>query len=181
MIQARRIGHATLETPDLDRAIDHFTEVVGLVLAEREKDRAYLASKLGPLSVALETRHGTALHAAGLRGRPRHRFRRRRPLPRRRGHRLRAAQRYRDPGLRTMLTFKDPNGIAIDLFPEWTPLALANEARGAGVLKLGHVAHVVEDPRKLMRSFMPTCSASASPTGSRTSSCSCAASRTTTR
>ena len=49
MIQVRRIGHATLETPDIDRQIDYFTSIVGLVLAAREKDRAYLASKLGPV------------------------------------------------------------------------------------------------------------------------------------
>src|SRR5262245_13674340 len=54
MIHARRIGHATFETPDLDKAIDHFTGVVGLVLTERENGRAYLASKIGLLSVALE-------------------------------------------------------------------------------------------------------------------------------
>jgi len=26
VIQARRIGHATFETPDLDRAIDYYTQ-----------------------------------------------------------------------------------------------------------------------------------------------------------
>ena len=40
MIKPRRIGHATFETPDLDRMIDYYTEVVGLVLAERENGRA---------------------------------------------------------------------------------------------------------------------------------------------
>ncbi len=44
MIKPRRIGHATFETPDMERMIDYYTEVVGLVLAEREKDRAFLAS-----------------------------------------------------------------------------------------------------------------------------------------
>ena len=43
MIQARRIGHATFETPDLDGAIDYYTQVNGLVLAEREPGRAFLA------------------------------------------------------------------------------------------------------------------------------------------
>jgi len=32
MIQARRIGHATFETPDLDAAVDYYTQVNGLVL-----------------------------------------------------------------------------------------------------------------------------------------------------
>ena len=37
MIKLRRIGHATFETPDLQKMIDYYTEVMGLVLAEREK------------------------------------------------------------------------------------------------------------------------------------------------
>ena len=54
MIKIRRIGHATLETPDLDRQIEHFTQVTGLVVAAREKDRALLATKLGQLVVQLK-------------------------------------------------------------------------------------------------------------------------------
>ena len=54
MIQARRIGHAAFETPDLDRAIDYYTQVNGLVLAEREENRAFLASKIGQLVVRLD-------------------------------------------------------------------------------------------------------------------------------
>src|SRR5688500_9598460 len=41
MIDVKRIGHATFETPDIDRQIDYFTQVVGLVLAERQNGRAY--------------------------------------------------------------------------------------------------------------------------------------------
>src|SRR5438477_12711022 len=53
MIKPRRIGHATFETPDMERMIDYYTEVFWLVLAEREKDRAYLASKVGLLTVQI--------------------------------------------------------------------------------------------------------------------------------
>src|SRR3954452_13205177 len=54
MIKLRRIGHATFETPDLDRQIEHYTQVTGLVVAAREKDRALLATKLGQLVVQLK-------------------------------------------------------------------------------------------------------------------------------
>src|SRR5262249_58901167 len=54
MIQARRFAHATFETPDIDRQIDYFTDVAGLVLAERVNGRAFLATKLGDLVVQLE-------------------------------------------------------------------------------------------------------------------------------
>ncbi len=55
MIKAKRFGHVTFETPDLDRQIAYFTEIAGLVTAERENGRAYLATKLGDLAVQLET------------------------------------------------------------------------------------------------------------------------------
>src|SRR5215470_3573393 len=54
MIQAKRFGHATFETPDIDRQIDYFTQVAGLALAGRENGRAYLATKVGDLVVQLE-------------------------------------------------------------------------------------------------------------------------------
>src|SRR5215510_4208017 len=54
MIKASRIGHATFSTPDLDRAIAYYTEVTGLVLNSRDRSRAFLASKTGLLTIALE-------------------------------------------------------------------------------------------------------------------------------
>ena len=54
MIKASRIGHATFATPDLDRAIAYYTEVNGLTLNSRDKARAFLASKTGLLTIALE-------------------------------------------------------------------------------------------------------------------------------
>ena len=53
MIRPRRIGHATFETPDLDKAIAYYEKFMGLIVAEREKDRAFLATKIGQLVIAL--------------------------------------------------------------------------------------------------------------------------------
>ncbi len=53
MIKARRIGHAVFETSDLDRLTEHYTDVIGLTVAAREKDKVFLASKLGHLAVEL--------------------------------------------------------------------------------------------------------------------------------
>src|SRR6476660_5637904 len=54
MIKPSRVGHATFETPDLDRAIAYYTDANGLVLSAKAKGRAFLASKIGLLSIALE-------------------------------------------------------------------------------------------------------------------------------
>jgi catechol 2,3-dioxygenase-like lactoylglutathione lyase family enzyme len=144
MIQARRIGHATFETPDLDRAIAHYTEVIGLILADRSHDRAFLASRLGWLAV--ELRRG----------------------PERRCLRLSfevaadsdfaamsgwltsqgiANERRSDAilGHPEMLSFEDPKGTQIDLFARWGFVADATDLI-AGPLKFGHLAFVVPDP-----------------------------------
>lgn len=144
MITARRIGHASFETPDLGKAIEHYTQAVGLLLAHREGDRAWLASRLGQLS--LELRKG----------------------PQRRCERLSfevaadsdfaAMSRWlteqgianetrsdATPGHPEFLTFRDPKGTSIDLFAKWS---FINEPTDlvSGPLKFGHLAFVVPDP-----------------------------------
>src|SRR5215472_2428407 len=54
MLQVKRAGHSTLTTPDIGRALDYFTRLVGLNLVAREKDRAILATKSGLEAIALE-------------------------------------------------------------------------------------------------------------------------------
>src|SRR5262249_23722542 len=53
MIKARRVGHAVFETTDLDQLCTYYTDVIGLIVAAKTKDRCYLASKLGALAVEL--------------------------------------------------------------------------------------------------------------------------------
>ncbi len=54
MIQVRRLGHATLATPDLEKQVDYWTNVIGLKLVDRGKDHAFFATKLGQETIALE-------------------------------------------------------------------------------------------------------------------------------
>ena len=54
MIQVKRMSHVTLETPDLERQIDYFTQVVGLQEAGRENGTAFLATKVGDIVVRVE-------------------------------------------------------------------------------------------------------------------------------
>jgi len=148
VIQVHRIGHITLQTPDIERQLDYFTSIGGLIECGREKDRAFLASKLGALTVALERGGQQKCTRLSFEVAPDMDFA--------------AAERFLAgngvacecrsdpiPGVSTMLTLIDPIGIAIDLFPQWTPLALGHDPGGVGVLKLGHVAHLVPDPKKM--------------------------------
>ena len=145
MIKVSRIGHATFETPDLARAISYYTDVNGLVLNAKSKRSAFLASKTGLLTVALELGSEEGLKRISFEVSP---------------HvdevdivkRLSADGIRSDvrsdaiPGIGRVLTFDDPNGTTIELFREWTYLGSHHQVFGAGPLKLGHIARVVEDP-----------------------------------
>ena len=54
MICATRLGHATLTTPDLDRQVEYYTNIVGLTLVERSAQRAVLATRVGNEAIVLE-------------------------------------------------------------------------------------------------------------------------------
>ena len=68
MIKVLRIGHATFETPDLGKAIEHYTQVIGLSLVGREDKRAFLATKMGQLAIELQQGTRGALQQAVVRG-----------------------------------------------------------------------------------------------------------------
>ena len=95
MIQVKRISHATFETPDLERQIDYFTQVVGLALAGRENGRAYLATKVGDLAVQVEKGERRALRQDRVPGRSGDRLRRHPQGAGGRGREAEGAQRRR--------------------------------------------------------------------------------------
>jgi catechol 2,3-dioxygenase-like lactoylglutathione lyase family enzyme len=119
MIQARRIGHATFETPDLDGAIDYYTEVNGLVLAEREPGRAFLASKIGQLVVQLDEGSNAQCIGLSFEVAPNSDFA---AMSRQLSDEGIANELSNDsmPGIGKVLKFKDPKGTTIELFSEWT-------------------------------------------------------------
>ena len=144
MPQARRIGHATFETPDLEREIDHWINTAGLVLAARDGKRAYLATKIGQLVVELH--QGERAHCTGLSFEvsPKTDF----------------AQVSKDlategvssalindtaPGLPRALVLEDNKGTKVQLFSEWNYLGDHHQVSGVGPMKLGHVAFITPD------------------------------------
>jgi catechol 2,3-dioxygenase-like lactoylglutathione lyase family enzyme len=148
MIKALRIGHATFETPDLDKAIAHFTEVMGLSVAGRESKRAFLATKIGQLAVELQqglqarcTKLSFEVAAnadfADMRN----------SLS---SHGIASDERSDSaPGIPKALSFQDPKGTTIELFRDWSCIGNGQQVVGIGVLKLGHVAFAVQDPKAM--------------------------------
>ena len=139
MIKPRRIGHTTFETKDLDRQIAYWTEVAGLVLAEREKNRAFLATKTGLLVVQLEKSDRAHCNRLSFEVAPNSDFAELAKVLTADGI---SSELRNDsiPGMGQVLTFKDNKGTAIDLFKEWNYLGSHHQVSGIGPLKLGHVA-----------------------------------------
>src|SRR5262249_23030616 len=147
MIKPRRIGHATFETPDLEKAIDYYTEVNGLVLAERENGRAFLATKIGQLVIRLDRADQARCTRLAFEVAPNSDFD---ALSRALAADGVASELRNDsvPGIGKVLAFKDNKGTTIELFEEWKYLGRHHQVHGAGPLKLGHVAFVVESPQE---------------------------------
>ncbi len=147
MIAAQRLSHATIATPDLQRALDYYVGVNGLVEVSRAGKQVWLASKLGQLAIELvrdaepaclrmafevapDTDFGAAqqgLAALGV------------------NSELRADP---FPGSPQVLSFADPSGTNIDLFSKWDFVAPNQNVAGVGPLKVGHIAFFVDDLEK---------------------------------
>jgi catechol 2,3-dioxygenase-like lactoylglutathione lyase family enzyme len=148
MIRPRRVGHASFETPDLAKSIAYYTEVNGLVLAAKEKDRAFLASKTGLLTIALEQGREENLKKIAFEVAPNSDFS---DLAK-----ALAADGVKSevrsdsaPGIGKVLAFEDPKGTTIEVFTEWKYLCAHQQVLGVGPLKLGHIAYMVHDPQAI--------------------------------
>jgi catechol 2,3-dioxygenase-like lactoylglutathione lyase family enzyme len=148
MIKVRRIRYATFETPDLEKALAYYTQVNGLTLAVREKGRAFLATRIGEL--AIELQEGKKARCLGLSfevaasddlaamGRLLS------------GEGIQSEERRgAAPGISRLLSFRDPNGTTVQLFSECNYAGDRQQVRGAGPLKLGHVAFFAPDPKAI--------------------------------
>jgi catechol 2,3-dioxygenase-like lactoylglutathione lyase family enzyme len=152
MINVRRLGHATLTTPDLERQVAYYTDVVGLVLIERSQDRAFLACKLGLEAIALEAGPANALSRLSFQVAPDSDLN---ALARELTEDGVKSQRVSDvsPGIVEAIVFRDPKGTLIEIFADYR--FAKDDGRQAGVmpLKLGHVAYRVDDVQKTVNFY----------------------------
>lgn len=152
MLKIKKISHATFETVDLARAVDYYTQVNGLVLAEREKDRAFLVTKTGLLAVQLNQASRARCSSLSFELAPNADLAAiRQQLT---GEGIKCEERHGStPGIPRMLSFLDPNGTAIELFSDWNYLGHWRDGVGIGPLKLGHVAFFVPDPKLIAKFY----------------------------
>lgn len=144
MIGVKRISHATLETPDLERQIEYYTGVVGLALLAKEANRALFTSRLGNLTLVLYRGTAARLIKLAFQVAPDADL----PmLAKTLSENGIASSIGHDslPGIGKTLTFSDTNGTIIEVFAESRPAGAATEPGGVAPLKLGHVAYQLPD------------------------------------
>ena len=153
MIEVRRLGHATLTTPDLDRQVAYYTEVVGLTLLERDSKRALLASKQGFEAIALEPGVPNALSRLAFQVAPGSRScATMRASWQGTASRASAAAAFR-PGVAEAIVFKDPKDTLIEVFSEYVFAREDPAQAGIMPLKLGHVAYRVNDVQQVVKFY----------------------------
>ena len=175
MIKVKRLGHATFETTDIERAIAYYTNVVGLRVAARDGNRVFMASRMGLLTVVLEK--STRDHCARIAFEvsPELDFATAARRLSEHGIQCQVASDAQ-PGVKQLLTFKDPKDTTIELFTEWSFLdtgtgsgntsngntsngntsiinTTVGNTTGVGAYKLGHIAFFCESPQAMVEFY----------------------------
>ena len=152
MIKVCRLGHATLTTPDLDRQVAYYTQVVGLTLIEREAKRVFLATKQGLEALALEQGAPNALSRLAFQVAPGTDLAQ---LARELStHGIKAERRSSiSPGVAQAIVFEDPKHTTIEIFAEYSFAKEDTSQGGIMPLKLGHVAYRVADVQQIVKFY----------------------------
>ncbi|HTH97242.1 MAG TPA: VOC family protein [Stellaceae bacterium] len=153
MINVRRLGHATLSTPDLDRQVDYYLRHVGLSLVHKDEVRAVLATRVGQETIVLERGTAGALTGLAFQVPP--------------GTDLAELQRQLQaasvrselrssptPGIDQMLVLEDPKGTKIEIFSDYRFQGFDKSTQGVMPLKLGHVAFRVTNLQAILRFYI---------------------------
>jgi catechol 2,3-dioxygenase-like lactoylglutathione lyase family enzyme len=153
MIRAKRLGHVTFETRDIDRATEYYVNVVGLKLGARDANRAYLVSRMGQLSVVLEKGSVDRCSKLSFEISPTVDLESGKRLIAEHGLAVEAASDAQ-PGIKKLLSFKDPKDTTIELFTEWSFLdAGGADTKGVGAYRLGHIAFFCHSPQQMVEFY----------------------------
>src|SRR3569832_1079199 len=152
MIDVRRVGHATFTTPDLERQVAYYSDVRGMIVTERDKNRAFLATRTGYEVIALERGDTATLTRLSFQVAPDADFTDyARVLS---GHGSKSETRNGiSPGAARALVFTDVKGTVIELYSDYAFAKDDGAQTAISPLKLGHVAHRVNDVQKTVKFY----------------------------
>ena len=152
MIAVRRLGHATLTTPDLESQIADYTDIVGLALVDRSARRPLLASRQGLEAIALEPGAPNALSGLAFQVAPGSDLG---EIARSLASHGIPSERRRNisPGIDEAIAFHDPKGTRIEIFSKYRFAAEDRKQSGIMPIKLGHVAYRVRNVQEVVKFY----------------------------
>ncbi len=147
-----KIAHASYETPDLDKQTEYYTEILGLAVAAREKDAAYLASTVDHHSIVLRKGDTAQCVRIGFQIPPEADLRDFEKQVAATGVKT---QRKHDPepSISKMVTFADLKGTIMEVFKRDDFARQKFENKGIVPHKLGHVAFHVTDVKTITKFY----------------------------
>jgi catechol 2,3-dioxygenase-like lactoylglutathione lyase family enzyme len=152
MIKVRRLGHATLATPDLEQQVDYYSRILGLSIIERTKDRIFLGTKQGFEAIELVRGEAGALQRLSFQIAPGSDLGEVAKELQKDGFKCERRKGV-SPGIAEAVTFEDPKGTPIDLYAEYQFAKPDGIPSVFNILKLGHVAYRVLDVQKIVKFY----------------------------
>jgi catechol 2,3-dioxygenase-like lactoylglutathione lyase family enzyme len=152
MIKVKRLGHATIATPDLEAQVDYYGRLLGLSVIERSKDRVFLGSKQGLEAIELVKGKPNDLKRVSFQIAPGTDLG---DVVKELGKMGIKAERRKDvsPGVADAVTLEDPKGTPIDLYAEYEFAKRDDTPNIFNILKLGHVAYRVLDVQQIVKFY----------------------------
>ena len=153
IVRAKKIAHATYETPDLDQQTEYYTDILGLNLIAKEKDAAYLASTLDHHSVVLRKGGAAQCVRLGFQIGPDDDLDAFEKQTQAQGVKTR---RLKDPEptISDMVAFEDPKGTLMEVFKRPEPQNQSFPKKGIIPHKIGHVAFHCADVKLVTKFYL---------------------------
>ena len=152
MVKVRRLGHATIQTDDIEGQTHYYNQVLGLGIVEKSKDRVFLASKVGLEAIELIRGKPGWLSGLSFQVDPGMDL----------GDVVKDLQKEGvkcerrkgiSPGVAEAITFTDPKGTQVDLYAEYIYPKEDVSPSSFNIVKLGHVAYRVLDVQKAVKFY----------------------------
>ena len=152
MLQVKRLAHATLTTPDIDKQIEYYIEVLGLRAIERSRKRAVLATRTGSEAIVLEQGDKMGLPQLAFQVAPDSDLGELAVAVKEQGLKIERRSGI-TPGVADAITFEDPKGTLVEIFSNYDFPDIGESEPTLSVLKLGHVAYRCHDVRRVVKFY----------------------------
>jgi catechol 2,3-dioxygenase-like lactoylglutathione lyase family enzyme len=152
MIRVRKIAHAGYETPDTERMIAYYTDVIGLSLVAQDKDAAYLASTVDHHSIVLRRGSEPKCVCIGFQIGPNDDLGDFEKQLSAQGIKTKR-KKNPAPSISDLVSFPDPKGTIMEVFKGREFSDQKFQSKGIVPHKLGHVAFHVSDVKGITQFY----------------------------